>query len=235
MLELNNRFLICHQNIRSLRKNFDHFVAEINSLIISPDIIILTEIWINNNETGYYTIPNYKAIFQCNEIHRAGGIVVFINMSFRNIRFKNIECETADLLLVSFEIFKTKFSLCSVYRLQSFTADAFVNELNQIMNDLNNEFKNLDNLLWVGDVNINILNVNRFNVATDEYNLLMTVNGLECILKEPTRVTEHSETCIDHVFARVRNKSLVSAVASVKHVGLTDHAIVEVSIKSGSH
>lgn len=50
---------------------------------------------------------------------------------------------------------------------------------------------------------------------------LMSVNGLERVLNEPTRVIDQSKTCIDHVFARLSDKGLVSVEATFKHLGIT--------------
>ncbi|KAG8282827.1 hypothetical protein J6590_028799 [Homalodisca vitripennis] len=58
----------------------------------------------------------------------------------------------------------------------------------------------------------------------------MAVNGFECLVEEPTRVTDQSETCIDHVYVRVANKNTVSVDAAVIHAGITDHSMVQVSV-----
>lgn len=58
----------------------------------------------------------------------------------------------------------------------------------------------------------------------------MAANGLECLIREPTRVTEQIETCIDHVLMRVANKRIVFVNASVMHVGITDHSMIRVDV-----
>ena len=61
-----NNLVIVHQNIRSLRSNFDKFLVEIQSWYRLPDIIILTEIWVKSDEIHLYSLPNFKAIYKCN-------------------------------------------------------------------------------------------------------------------------------------------------------------------------
>lgn len=48
--EFINNFFIIHQNIRSLRKNFDVFLAHLESFLNKPALIFLSEIWIYENE-----------------------------------------------------------------------------------------------------------------------------------------------------------------------------------------
>ncbi|KAG8331046.1 hypothetical protein J6590_049483 [Homalodisca vitripennis] len=62
------------------------------------------------------------------------------------------------------------------------------------------------------------------------YRTVMAVNGFECLVEEPTRVTDQSETCIDHVYVRVANKNTVSVDAAVIHADITDHSMVQVSV-----
>lgn len=51
-----HNFKIFHQNIHSMRKNFDFFVIHLESFVCQPDIIFLTEIWIKQNEISNYHI-----------------------------------------------------------------------------------------------------------------------------------------------------------------------------------
>uniref|UniRef100_A0A1B6MQT2 Reverse transcriptase domain-containing protein n=1 Tax=Graphocephala atropunctata TaxID=36148 RepID=A0A1B6MQT2_9HEMI len=59
----------------------------------------------------------------------------------------------------------------------------------------------------------------------------MSENGLECLVNEPTRITEHSKTCIDHVFVRVDNRSLVEVNATVIDADITDHCLLQVDVR----
>lgn len=54
-----NVLIIIHQNIRSTRKNFDLFVLNMHKLDKMPNIIIVSEIWIQEYELEFYKLPNY--------------------------------------------------------------------------------------------------------------------------------------------------------------------------------
>lgn len=222
-----NSFVIIHQNIRSLRKNFDLFLCNITVNSMKPDLIILTEIWINTEESNFYKIPNYNLYTKCNDSYRAGGVAVYIKDTLSNVQNIHLNCYTADVLLISFEFSNQTFHVLAIYRLLFHSIELFINEFEDIFT---NNLKRYKNLFWVGDVNINIIFENEANFYKVGYNTMMAENGLECMLSEPTRITDLSETCIDHVFVRNSSKNLISVVASVLHLDITDHSMVKVNV-----
>ena len=64
-------FSVVHQNIRSVRKNFDVFLAYLASLNHLPDLIFLSEIWIYDFEVANYIIPNFTFSAYCNNFDSA--------------------------------------------------------------------------------------------------------------------------------------------------------------------
>ena len=55
-----NKLNIICLNIRSLRKNFINFIAEINNITDHLDLIVLIETNITDYETNYFNIPNFN-------------------------------------------------------------------------------------------------------------------------------------------------------------------------------
>lgn len=227
---MSDKLIVIQQNIRSLRANFDLFLTELVSLNFFPDIIIFTEIWIESVEINCFKIPNYNSFFRCNDTYRAGGVAIFVKNNIVNVEVKEVECNSADILFISFEVNKYKISLVATYRLQRFLANVFLNEINQLFSNVNSIFRKSKNLIWIGDININILSGLNTDYS-DEYIALMSMNGLECLIKEPTRITQFSETCIDHVFVRVTDKNVISMNAIVVHAGITDHSMVQLDVR----
>ena len=70
-----------------------------------------------------------------------------------------------------------------------------------------------------------------FSTGVDRYRTLMAANGLESLINEPTRVTEYSETCIDHVFVRIASKNTTVVDVSVVHAEITDHSMIRLSVQ----
>lgn len=217
-----NTISIIHQNIRSMRANFDYFIAEITSLQIYPDLIVLTEIWIKNNETIFYKIPNYNLLVSTNENQRAGGVAIYVkNDIFQEVECNNINFMTADILQINCKFCGTLFEVLAVYRLHNYTINSFVDELDIYLTTL---LKQTNNLIVMGDLNIDLMNLMNFDI--DRYRIVMASNGLESLCNVPTRVTEVSETCIDHLFVRLLNKSMVKCNAEVIKTQVSDHFMV---------
>ncbi|KAG8318891.1 hypothetical protein J6590_103168, partial [Homalodisca vitripennis] len=59
----------------------------------------------------------------------------------------------------------------------------------------------------------------------------MAINGFESLIREPTRITEQSESCIDHAYMRVSSKNRIIVDASVIHADITDHSMVCVRVQ----
>lgn len=214
-------FKILNQNIRSLRSNFDVFLAELMSRNISPEIIVLSEIWISQQETNFYEIPNYVSFLKANEYCKAGGIKIYVKSTIEVINCCPLVFQSADVLKIEFKVNTQIFTLIAIYRLHSVNKNVFLIELENCLKDRN--VANMKNNLFImGDININILDN---NVVVDEYNTLLCLNGLECLLKQPTRITDSTSTCIDHVFARIANKDNTGVEVIVVEANITDHAM----------
>lgn len=217
-------FVLIHQNIRSLRANFDTFIAELNAIEKPPQIIVLTEIWVDSNETYLYNIPNYNSFFNCNDSYRAGGVVVYFHSNFNVVNMSNnVKFVSADTIELSFKFLGYDFLLLAVYRLQQQSAQLFLNELNSYLR--NDYINKCNNFVMVGDININLLEESSI---IDEYKLALATNGLESLINNPTRITNKSKTCIDHIIVKLRNKNRVLTEAAVVDSQITDHCLTAV-------
>lgn len=73
------KWSIIHQNIRSLRTNFDLILTDLTTNNLLPDIIVLSEIWIYSDEAKYYKILNYTMLVKYNDTYRPGGVAIYFN------------------------------------------------------------------------------------------------------------------------------------------------------------
>lgn len=76
----NSEMFIIHQNIHSVRKNFEGLIIDLSTFQILPDLIFVTEILIYCNEVGDFLIPGYTFHAITNNIYASGGTGVFINI-----------------------------------------------------------------------------------------------------------------------------------------------------------
>lgn len=222
--DYSGNLIIVQQNIRSMRSNFDIFALSLESLDTFPDIIILSEIWILDNELNQYSLPNYNLFTKCNNSYRSGGVAVFVSDRLACHVIPDLDFETADCLHLSI-IVSHKFTLdvLAIYRLQDFVVDRFVNELESCLSSIKN-----NNLVISGDLNINILERNRLN---DDYLITIASYGLLSLISDPTRVTENSDSCIDHIFFRSERKLNIECASFVIDTGITDHRMTATCMK----
>ena len=216
------------QNIRSLRKNFDRFVLEIQSLPTSPILLILTEIWAYSEEMNQFFIPGFVTLSNCNSTYRCGGVAVFIRSDLHPqlMNSRSISLCSMDALCLDFTVNDVIFTILCIYRFGNKSIDAFIDDLTVLLTDTNRT-----NLLFVGDINLDILVNTR---SSDNYLSLMAEFGLECIVNEPTRIVGNSSTCIDHIFFRHNSRILIDGT-SVDHLGISDHALLSSCIVLRSH
>jgi hypothetical protein len=193
-----------------------------------PDLIILSEIWINSNEASLYEIPNYKMHVKCSDDYRAGGIAVYLKDTLVDISNIQFEAQTADAVLVSFRFMEQQFHVLALYRFGFLPINLFNNEFEKKFMNKDKDFKKFSNLFWIGDLNINLLDSSCNDI--DSYKTMLASNGLECLISEPTRVTEQSVTCIDHVYARVKDRSRVDVEPAVIDANISDHSMIRVVV-----
>jgi hypothetical protein len=225
------KLILIHQNIRSLRKNFDMFIAEVLTQETFPDIIILTEIWIYQDEKMLYEIPGYTMEGSFNEKYRAGGVVVYLkNEICQCLSFIKLEFRSSDALHFSFKFNCYNFDIISIYRLHEHSVNYFCDEISDYFFRRENSKSKLSNFFIIGDINIDILVKNTEN---DNYKFVMSYLGFESLINCPTRIAQCSaggteqitKTCIDHIFARIPDKNKISVKCEVVDAGITDHCM----------
>lgn len=144
---------------------------------------------------------------------RAGGVALYVTNHIISRETDALNIVSADSIHIELVLSNSiSFSILGIYRLlyiQEFSEDVFVDELDNILCSVKSK-----NLIFAGDINLNILKLNR---TSERYIIKMAGYGLESEITVPTRVTKDSETLIDHIFVRhglgldVSKKAWVSA------------------------
>lgn len=202
-------------NIRSLRTNFNSFLASINNIINRIKIIVLVETNINDNESPFYGINGFTATFLNRSNRSGGGVAVYIK---ENILHTTISVKTNSFETLHINIQTTEnISLLAIYRPPSLSVSKFITELD----DLLRKIKKQQNVILVGDININLLNK---NLLTTLYIDMMSSNGLQCMINDCTRedLSKNTNTCIDHLFVRCKHIQ-THAYTSIIKINISDH------------
>jgi hypothetical protein len=221
---------VLNYNIRSMRKNFDLFVAKLedyHEICVTPDIIVLTETWIYDHETHLYTINGYSAFYRCCNSERAGGVAVFVRSDL--LRFTMIDIpymrDDCEFLALDMCITHTNehFVLVALYRSPSKCLTSFNEHLEQLLTQVNRS----TNFLLCGDINVDIYRGNSasFDRNSQRYLDIVSSNGLINVCNKITRKLSNTE--IDHFFLRCSSRYMdVSDCSVFDFDDLTDHCAV---------
>lgn len=80
---LNNTiFNILHFNIQSMRSHFDELYLMLLNVFDFIDVLILTEIWIKDNEISFYNLDKFDMFYSCRDYNKSGGVVVYTNKKY---------------------------------------------------------------------------------------------------------------------------------------------------------
>lgn len=215
-LEPSEGFLkVIHFNIRSYNKNIDNVLILLEDLKVKFDLIVLTEAWLEcgNNLTDLEGYDVYST-----EIHwnRNDGVIVYCKTEL-GVTSQQVSMGEATGLQLDFYTDNRHFNVVAIYRSPSMNYHSFVTDLNNYYSNVNKH----TTYFYVGDINIDILHSCQNVFEKDYYlNILYSV-GFTDYINKPTRVTERSETCIDHLFVNHFDYSAISSC--ILKTDVTDH------------
>ena len=235
-------FKIFHVNLRSLRKNWDYLNILLDEASIEWDIICLTEISIKEDETSLYEIENYTAVWLTRETTKTGGgLAIFVNNKYEgNYDYKIGKLGTNDLISLNINNGKENTEILFSYRQPNSVMKEFLDDLAHLIKS----YKLKENVIWIGDVNIDILDLDRQNkemrksnkknlTSKDRYLNMLAKAGFEKKINTATREelkgNKLTKSCIDHVFAKL-NKFGQSSGFVVKEK-IADHYITGILFK----
>lgn len=217
---LNNidKFHIFHQNIRSFNRNFDSLSVFLNDLSTDIDIIALSETWFSDQQVCDIEGYNSYHIFRSGVT--GGGISVFVRDGINTVKVEEhstmrdfVECCSIDILGDQL------LSLIAVYRPPGASVDQFLQYFEHCILPASRN----KNVIICGDLNIDIL-----RPSTESNNLqdcLFSFN-FHPLITLPTRVTDNTATCIDHIWSNTYNTHM----SGIFKTDVTDHFSVICSL-----
>lgn len=213
---------VIHFNARSLRKNIDSITNFIASLDHSFSFICASETWLCDDDADMYGFPSYAPEYSHRAMGSHGGAAIFVSSGIAYSRRHDLAIDVSNCESVWIETdhsfipdSRKKFILGCIYRSPSSSVPEFLLALDQILNKLS--FENKD-ILLVGDININLLDEtsNMYAAYTDCF----TGYGLESLITSHTRSSSHgTNSLLDHALSNVTPPS----VSGVVEVDITDH------------
>lgn len=211
-----HKFKIVYINACSIRNKLDEIEVILNTRQ-KPEILVITEIWLYENETEYYNISGYNSEFCSREI-RGGGVAVYLREDINYNLIMNKNLNKCSYLHV--DILSAKINLIALYRPPDVKYELFSNDLENIIRELNNK------AVIIGDMNVDLLKDKQEKL---EYELLLTSYGFRIVnTTRPTRITPHTKTLIDHVAI---NQQSMGVEVDLSPSPISDHEIQEVQMQ----
>ncbi|KAG5685032.1 hypothetical protein PVAND_014235 [Polypedilum vanderplanki] len=208
-------------NVHSIKNilRFNKIKSHISGLVNnhnnsqSIDCFVFVESWINYNETfKFYELKNYYSIIRGRQNNcNGGGIVMYIKKqhAFREI-FSEFNAHFESMLVEIYNNCKV-VKVLAVYRIPNGKAENFVNWLENIISMYND-------LIIIGDVNLNAFNLDK---NLDYYDIL-ECNNYFIANTSTTRIV--SQTLIDHIILNGNSKEWSLASLYTSSISkLSDH------------
>ncbi|PIK46418.1 hypothetical protein BSL78_16704 [Apostichopus japonicus] len=217
-IDLPRGLKICHLNIQGIRSSYDTLKL---SMASKPfDVITLSETNLNDSVPDEsITLPGFTCERKDGTTSKSHGIATFISNTLVGRRRLDLEVDHLDCLWTEIILPKTRPILIgSVYR--SPNSD-FV-YLNDILNNISNALDCNYETLILGDFNLDLLPTCKKGLTKDMHDYTRR-NELSQMISEPTRVTLHSRTLLDHIYVNRKNYVTQSGVIPT---GLSDHRLI---------
>lgn len=206
------------QNIRSINHNFNDFELLLSRIDFDVELIVLTECWLSSN-TIIPSITGYTSYITEKQINQNSGVTVYVKDNLKQVKVSEPQIDDANCLLI--EIHNHTAIIC-IYRPPSvFSVNKFQIALDKLLNDL----KKYQNIILVGDINIDIKVGNTDGRSTEYLNLLAS-HTLLPVHTIPTRLAN----CIDHCLAKTKNETSTIICQTT----ITDHYTVIVNFYNDS-
>ena len=222
-----DKFTLLNLNIQSINAKFDVFVTFLDELASKGfffSVITLQESWLSKQEdVSFFNIPGYNCVALDASCSSHSGLITYIHNDFQ---YTNLNLYTPTQLWegLFLEIYGgglgKKITLCNIYRPprdRNIDIDNFVTEISPILNSLSISH---NDVIYAGDINIDLLKVeNRFSYSS-YLELLYSLSFLPCITL-PTRLSQRNATLIDHIFYKSSSTDSVNSGIFISQ--MSDH------------
>lgn len=221
---LQNNFKIFHMNIRSIHENLNELLVFLKQFANDFDVLVLTETF-KICDVSLYSLPGYSAIYNEGNINKNDGVVVYIRDDIQ-YDHKIVDIAGIKLIQVTLNINNNNILISAVYRLHPTCPYNFNENLKLYLGDIR---KNLDYSIFLGDLNINILDQKDY---TQDYLNILYEQGYISQINKYTRVCGDSKSCIDHIFVNQKKCDADQNLTPVIIQNLiTDHYPVVLLVK----
>ena len=215
-----NSVTIGHLNVRSLLPKIHEvqFLLHISNF----DVLCINESWLDDNiPIQEISIPGYNLLTKHRNRH-GGGIIVYIKNELKYCRRLDLELFDLECIWIQLYCRGQHMLICSMYRPPSANNEYYEN----ILDVLEKACAEQCITLLVGDLNINYVLDETLNRSLLHH--IENLNGMCQLVRDYTRVTDHSSTIIDVILS---THPTLHNFTKVFKCTLSDHYLVHTSIE----
>ena len=221
-----NQFNLLSYNIRSMKQNYDNFIAEAFERGNVFQVIGLCETHLTDDTEYLYKLPDYN-FYSTNILSNKGGVCMYV---------KNcIPCKIRTDLLTSTNYLESVFVECVVDNEKLVIGMVYHRPGSSFPNFIEDFINLLEKIrckcILLGDFNINILNEHFDNNVANFVNV-MREHFYHPVITKPTRVQNGSATLLDHIWLNFDHDR--THQSHIIFSGITDHFPTTYHLKSNS-
>ena len=200
-----NYFKIIHLNACGLTNiKFDELKIILKSLTSKPDVICITETWLDKYNMHHFNLKGYKLYHLTRTERSHGGIAVFVAEKFNASQISKHSYIEDDIEILTLDITLNNktHSICTIYRphTKHHRIKEFTDILNNLITHLNPKKRNI---ILLGDLNINLLEYIT-HAPTNQFLTNMQSQRFNPIICRATRFPfegqRGSPSLLDHIF-----------------------------------
>ena len=206
---------LCHINIRSLSRV--KLLAIKTSLIEDYDIITLSETFLHQGiGSDLFSINGFHDILRKDRDGHGGGVAIYIKDNIAYKRLYDYEVDGIEAIWVSVQTSEGKILICNCYRPPD--RNDFWDSFDAVIENIK-QTNSYRYMYIIGDLNAD------FNSQQgNKLKQFCISNNFEYLIKEPTRITENTQTCLDQILTNAPN--FVTNVAVSPPISTNDHCTI---------
>ena len=226
-------FTLLSLNCQSLFAKFDQLQVYLNHFqdsLCQFSVIGLQETWLSSeHDISFLQIEGYNFIHKPKSASQHGGVAFYIK---NNIEYQvlpvTVDDSICDSLFLELKLNSNDANNCSkvilgnIYRPPRELAENY-EVFNAKLEEAISTIQYANQVLLIGDFNIDLLKVNDKPHVNDFFDMLLS-GGFIPKITLPTRVTDQSKTLIDNCFVKLQNSSNINDIsAGILRQQISDH------------
>ena len=201
-----SNLVLFHNNINSLKKNFNKVEDVFQNSNKLPDIMAFTDTKLKDDSFPDLQEYNFEHV---NSTADAGGVGIYLSkmIDYTVCQDLSLDFNACEDLWLNIKVSKTQNLIIGVIYRRQFSLKNYDPFCEKLCNQLDFLNQNKVNYIIVGDFNIDLLKYNVVNNVTN-YMDAISSTGCNLLIDKPTRIISSSASCIDHVYSNLPSEHL---------------------------